>query len=130
MNIDEHVWPEYSIGPESACLFRAVEAARNPNSVAGMPNSEEAQVLQKLLRWPPACLFPALDIARLLALNGAVAQSLASTAGALSPSSSGLSHLGLPKLTMQSTVQFRLHANFLPVAMPAVCVPCVHVSNV
>lgn len=48
-------------------------------------------MLAKVLRWPAACLFPALDIARLLALNGAAAQDLASSSGALG-SNSGLPH--------------------------------------
>lgn len=83
-----------------------------------MPSSEEGQVLDKLLRWPPACLFPALDIARLLALNGAVAQNLAPSAEALGPSSSGLSPLCLSKTIMQST---SMHAGSL-ITSSAICV--------
>ncbi|CAL8462941.1 g2475 [Coccomyxa elongata] len=90
-------------------LAKAVEAARNPNSEAGMPSSEEDQVLEKLLRWPPACLFPALDIARLLALNGAVAQNLASSAGALGPSSSG----GLGTALAAASTEPQLPSNLL-----------------
>ena len=71
------------------CCDRAVEAAKNPSSAAGTPSAEEAQVLGKLLRWPAVCLFPALDICRLFALNGPASQDLASSAGALTPSSSG-----------------------------------------
>ena len=40
-------------------------------------------VLTKLLQWPAAQLFPALDLARLLALENAAAQQLASSAGSM-----------------------------------------------
>ena len=40
-------------------------------------------VLTKLLQWPAAQLFPALDLARLLVLEHAAAQQLASGAGSI-----------------------------------------------
>ena len=41
-------------------------------------------VLSKLLSWPPAQLFPALDLARLLVLDAAASERLAAAAGPLS----------------------------------------------
>lgn len=50
---------------------------------ASFTDSEHA-LLTKLLQWPPAQLFPALDLARLLVMEPATAQLLSSTAGEVS----------------------------------------------
>ena len=55
-----------------------------------MPPADVALV-GKLLRWPAAQLFPALDIARLAVLHSSIAGPLAATAGPLE-----LSPLGSP----------------------------------
>jgi hypothetical protein len=39
------------------------------------------QLIDKMLGWPATALFPALDLARLLALDAAASQRLASAAG-------------------------------------------------
>ena len=70
-------------------LSRAVRAAKSPEDAAGRPSTEEGQVLGRLLRWPAVCLFPALDIARLFALNWAVADDLASSIGTFSTDTAG-----------------------------------------
>lgn len=49
----------------------------------------ELAVLAKMLRWPPPALFPALDLARLLALDAAAAAQLAADAGPIEASSAG-----------------------------------------
>ena len=66
-----------------------VAGASAPASPAGALSGEEAEALQKLLRWPPASLFPALDIARLAALNEAAAAQLAQRMGALDAAAAG-----------------------------------------
>jgi hypothetical protein len=58
-----------------------------PASPAGALSESEAAVLAKLLAWPPRSLFPALDIARLAALNEAAAAQLAAGMGGLDASS-------------------------------------------
>ena len=47
-------------------------------------------LLEHLLSWPAPQLFPAYDIARLVALDTQGAQHLATSAGTVSPGTSGL----------------------------------------
>lgn len=69
---------------------RAVAAAKCPDDAAGRLSKEEGQVLGRLLRWPAVCLFPALDIARMFALNRPVASDLAGSIGTFSAAASGM----------------------------------------
>jgi hypothetical protein len=67
------------------CLFwqpRAAAGAAAPHSAEGALSAAEADTLAKMLRWPAPSLFPALDIARMLALNEAAAKQLAASIGA------------------------------------------------
>lgn len=54
--------------------------------------SDEVALLEKLLRWPAASLFPALDVARLVCLDQQAAGLLASRAGPLELSPLGDPH--------------------------------------
>ena len=53
-------------------------------------SSADCSLLTSLLRWPAPQLFPAYDIARLVALDSEGAQHLATSAGTLGQGSSGL----------------------------------------
>lgn len=57
-------------------------AAAAPSSSGGLADAEAA-VLSKMLSWPAAQLFPALDLARLLVLHRSAAEQLATAAGPL-----------------------------------------------
>lgn len=50
---------------------------------------EDFALLAKLLQWPAPQRFPGLDIARLLALNGAAGARLAAQAGTVTEASPG-----------------------------------------
>lgn len=54
------------------------------------PSGEEVALLEKLLRWPAASLFPALDVTRLLLLHEPTAAHLAGRAGPLELSPIGM----------------------------------------
>ena len=53
-------------------------------------SEQEGHTLRKLLCWPANQLFPALDIARMLALSEATADALAASAGSFEPGCSGV----------------------------------------
>ena len=53
-------------------------------------SSMDYALLEHLLSWPAPQLFPAYDIARLVALDTQGAQHLATSAGTVSPGTSGL----------------------------------------
>jgi hypothetical protein len=84
-----------------------VAAAKNPEHASGKLNSDEAGMLGRMFRWPAVCLFPALDIARLFALNAHAAADFARSMGTLSPDSSGTS---FPSFAMSSMHLFFLIA--------------------
>lgn len=66
-------------------------AAAGGASGAATAPLEQLALLGKMLRWPAAQLFPALDIARLLALDAAYAPALAQDAGsAAAPGGGGI----------------------------------------
>lgn len=92
------------LGP--AALITELEAAAGgaldqllaslPAAAAGAASfsitPEQTDLLSRLLRWPAGQLFPALDIARCLALHPAAAQQLAAAAGSMNtPATGGLS---------------------------------------
>ncbi|PRW44412.1 phospholipase A-2-activating [Chlorella sorokiniana] len=68
-------------GALDALLSRA--AAAPSSSGSGCLADADAAVLSKMLSWPAAQLFPALDLARLLVLHRAAAEQLAGAAGPL-----------------------------------------------
>lgn len=61
-------------------------------AISGKANvgPDEWDLLERLLRWPAASLFPALDIARLLVLDDKTATRLAAKAGPLELSPLGV----------------------------------------
>lgn len=64
--------------PDAVC-----RAAAAPSSSGGGLTDADAAVLSKMLSWPAAQLFPALDLARLLVLHRSAAEQLAAAAGPL-----------------------------------------------
>jgi len=61
--------------------LRCHRAAAAGGSQSPTAPSDQLALLAKLLRWPAAALFPALDLARLLALDAAFAPAIAQDAG-------------------------------------------------
>ncbi len=53
-------------------------------------SEEESATLQRLLSWPAAYLFPALDISRMLVLSPSNAEDLAKSAGTFELSNLGM----------------------------------------
>ena len=76
-------------GKYRARLRRAAAAAGGDGGGAPVGGAELA-VLAKMLAWPPGALFPALDLARMLALDATAAAQLAADAGPLEPSGAGV----------------------------------------
>ena len=70
----------------SAYFVHPCSASRAPARSGKYPQ-DALQLLRKLLGWPAPQLFPALDLARLAALDAGAAESLAGSAGAVSPDS-------------------------------------------
>ncbi|KAL4433027.1 hypothetical protein ABPG77_006454 [Micractinium sp. CCAP 211/92] len=62
-------------------------AAQAPSTSGAGATQDDLALLSKMLSWPPAQLFPALDLARLLILDRASAELLAAAAGAPSAES-------------------------------------------
>lgn len=56
-------------------------AAQAPSGSGAGATGADLALLSKMLSWPPAQLFPALDLARLLLLDRASAEALAAAAG-------------------------------------------------
>eukprot|EP00887_Chlorella_sp_A99_P006848 scaffold2.g6848.t1 len=73
-------------------LLDAAAAAARPGTAFGGP---ELAALSAMLAWPPAQLFPALDLARLALLNEAAAAALAAAAGPLAPTGGDVAGGGL-----------------------------------
>ena len=78
-----------SSGSTVSVPFRRAVAAASGGAGSGAASAAELAVLAKMLRWPPPALFPALDLARLLALDAAAAAQLAADAGPVEASSTG-----------------------------------------
>ncbi len=70
--------------PVSLLICRAAQA---PSTSGAGATQDDLALLSKMLSWPPAQLFPALDLARLLILDRASAELLAAAAGAPSAES-------------------------------------------
>ena len=60
-------------------LCRSIEATTS--GASAQLSEEEASTLKRLLSWPAAYLFPALDISRMLVLSPSNAEVLAKSAG-------------------------------------------------
>ncbi|KAL4428166.1 hypothetical protein ABPG75_002255 [Micractinium tetrahymenae] len=71
-------------GALNGLLSRAAQA---PNSSGAGATGADLALLCKMLSWPPAQLFPALDLARLLVLDRSAAEQLAAAAGSPSAES-------------------------------------------
>lgn len=69
------------------CCCRACAGASGSKADV---SSADYTLLELLLSWPAPQLFPAYDIARLVALDTEGAQHLASSAGVVAPGTSGL----------------------------------------
>ena len=77
---------------ESMC--RSIEATTT--GAAAQLSEEEVATLKRLLSWPSAYLFPALDISRMLVLSPSTAEDLAKSAGIFELSNPGMM---LPDIT-------------------------------
>ena len=66
-------------------------------TAGGVAPEPQLALLRKMLRWPAGSLFPALDIARMLALDAGFAPALAQEAGSMA--APGVSSPTLPQLT-------------------------------
>ena len=62
------------------CTASRVVALASASSDAALMEADY-ELINKLLAWPAAALFPALDLARLLALDAVASQRLAASAG-------------------------------------------------
>ncbi len=81
--------PRQRIKQHIRALLRRAAAGASGGGGGGAVGVAELAVLAKMLRWPPPALFPALDLARLLALAAVPAAQLAADAGPIEPSSAG-----------------------------------------
>ena len=75
-------------------MCRSIEATTT--GAAAQLSEEEAAILKRLLSWPAAYLFPALDISRMLVLSPSNAEDLAKSAGTFELSNPGMM---LPDIT-------------------------------
>ena len=85
---------------DEACLCSASAAVSGKAELSG----KEISLLEKLLQWPAASLFPALDISRLIILDEKMANLLASRAGPLELSPLGAYSTATSLCTMRSDI--------------------------
>ena len=96
-------------------MCRSIEATTT--GASEQLGEEEATALKRLLSWPAAYLFPALDISRMLVLSPSNAEDLAKSAGTFELSSPGMMlpditpRLGLYRLHLLECTQRQLHGN-------------------
>jgi hypothetical protein len=69
---------------DASCLACPGCSAGRAPARSGKYSEDALRLLHKLLAWPAPQLFPALDLARLAALDAAAAEKLAASAGAVS----------------------------------------------
>lgn len=73
----QHSFPHIPAGPLDELLRKLPSAVAPGGGVAGVFTPADLSLLHKLLQWPKAQLFPALDVARAAALDTGGAASLA-----------------------------------------------------
>ena len=69
-------------------MCRSIEATTT--GASAQLSEEESATLKRLLTWPAAYLFPALDISRMLVLSPSSAEDLAKSAGTFELSNPGM----------------------------------------
>jgi PUL domain len=96
-------------------LWLRRRAAAMGATAGGVAPAAQLALLRKMLRWPAGSLFPALDIARMLALDAGFAPALAQEAGSMaapgvrSPDQPRLADLMRPYLPADKRQAHHIH---------------------